>query len=110
MKYKWIRVSPGHCKLVESTDPRPEVKLKSRTLPNASSIYTKFTPDWKRYEEAMHKGTPDQQAEAADKFTAERDHALKVDVSARHWEEGRKESWAKDKPQWRKEMMKKGEI
>ena len=106
---KWIQQSPGSYKLVEDTDERPEVKLPSKTLPNSSSIHTKFAPDWKKHEEGMHKGTPDQQAEAADKFTAERDHALKVDGSARRWEESRKESWAKDKPQWRKEMMRRGE-
>ena len=110
MKYKWVQDSPGCYKLVDRTDPRPAVKLPDRGLAQSSNIHVKYTPDWKKYEEGMHKGTPDQQAEAADKFTAERDHQLKVDKSARRWEESRKESWAKDKPQWRKEMTRRGEI
>lgn len=65
-------------------------------------VYVKFSPSWKRYERQLREGTPQQQQEAAEKFTAERDHAMKTDPQARRWEESRKRYYAKQKPGWAK--------
>jgi hypothetical protein len=74
------------------------------------SIYVKFSPSWKKYEEAMKHPDSKVQGEATDKFLAEREHAMKTDPQARRWEESRKASLAKDKPQWIRHMQKKGEL
>lgn len=70
-------------------------------------LTTKFTPSWKKYEEAMHKGDAKTQAEASDKFLQEREHELKTDKQAKRWEEGRKISIAKQKPDFVKEKRRK---
>lgn len=67
----------------------------------------KYTPDWKKYEKDLYHPDPKVQQEATERFTAAREHALKTDPQARRWEESRKESAAKDKPQFVKERQKK---
>lgn len=59
-----------------------------------------FTPSWKRHEDAMHNPDPKIQREATDKFMAEREHEIRTDPEARRWEEGRKQSIARNKPLW----------
>jgi len=93
---KWIQLSPGHYKLVEDDDERPAVKLKNkRGAPTVA-----FTPSWKKYEQ--NYWTPDSRddKDLADKFIAERDYAMKTDSKAKKWEEGRKQEWARNKPEW----------
>lgn len=100
---KWVQSSPGRHKLVEDDDERPAVKLKKRK----GAPVIKFVPSWKKHEKEMnlpHIGDKDQM-DATDKFMSERDHAMKIDSKARRWEESRKETLAKNKPAWRKKMM-----
>ena len=92
--------SPGSYNLVDDSDERPAVKLPHRGI---GTLHTTFSPSWKKYEEGMKNPNSKNQGEYTDKFIAEREHALKTDPQAKRWEEGRKESWAKDKPQWVKE-------
>lgn len=64
---------------------------------------TAFTPSWKKYEEKIFKGTPQEQTEASTNFIAEREHQIKVDPQAKRWEEGRKKEVAKEKNTYIKE-------
>lgn len=58
-----------------------------------------YTPSWKKYEAGIHGGdNATSQVEAVEKFTAERDNELKTNPQARRWEESRKESMYKEKP------------
>ena len=107
---KWVLVHPGSYKFVEDSDERPAVKLKS---PNKHFKYApslKYIPTWRKYEEAMTHPLSKNQGEATDKFVAEREHQMKTDPIAKRWEESRKERVAKDKPAWRKAMIRKGEV
>jgi len=103
---KWIAVSTGHYRLVNDDDERPAVKLRDKP----GSPFFKYTPSWKAYEEGMKHQFSKDPIGSADKFIDERDHQLKTDPKAKRWEESRVKSWEKDKPQWRKEAMKKGII
>jgi hypothetical protein len=100
---KWVSDSPGSYRLVEDSDERPSVKLKSKVM---GVPHTVFTPSWKKYEDAMTNQASKDQGEATDKFLAEREHAMKTDDKARRWEEGRKASWTRDKPYWIKQQEK----
>jgi len=62
-----------------------------------------FTPSWKKHEEKIFKGTPQEQSEATEKFLAERKHAIETDPQAKNWEEGRKKQVAKEKNTFVKE-------
>lgn len=105
MKYKWVQTSPGKYRLVDETDPRPAAKLKgSKGTPKL-----RFTPSWKKHEAEMNHPSDQKQMEATDKFIAEREHAMKTDPKAKRWEEGRKKEWARNKPAWRKQIMKRGD-
>lgn len=108
--YKWIETSPGHYKLVDRDDPRPEKEPQGKSF--GGSTYVKFSPSWRKYEGDIHNenASPDAQAEAADKFVAEREHQMKIDPRAASWEKSRKESLAREKPIWRREMLKRGII
>lgn len=103
---KWIQDTPNRYKLVEDDDPRPEVQLKDKN----GMPFVKYTPSWKAYEQNYWTPDPERKPnnKLTDKFLEEREHQIKNDPKARRWEKSRKESWAKDKPQWRKAMMKKG--
>jgi len=103
---KWITISPGHYRLVDDSDERPSVKLRSKS----GAPVIKYTPPWKVYEEGMKHQLSKDQVTPGDKFLAEREHQLKIDPVAKRWEDSRKASWDKDKPSWRREMMKKGVI
>jgi len=106
---KWIVVRPGYYKYVSNDDPRPKVKLKPKEL---GDTYVKFTPSWKKYEPNIHDLDPDKKEDfkITDAFLAERDHETKTDPKARRWEESRKKEWARNKPVWRKQMMREGII
>lgn len=67
---------------------------------------TTYTPEWKKFEEDMRSDDPQKAMEATEKFTAAREHELKTNSQAKRWEESRKQSWAKDKPQWARERVK----
>ncbi len=97
---KWIQSAPGNFRLVDDDDERPAVKLPSRVI---GAPHVAFTPSWKKYEEGMKHPDSKDQGLYTDKFLAEREHAMKTDPQAKRWEETRKASWAKDKPQWIKE-------
>lgn len=107
MAMKWILVRDGTYKYVEDSDPRPRVSLPSKGF--SSSIFTKFIPSWGKYEKDMWNTNDKISRRASDMFALERDHAIKTDPKAKRWEEGRKASWAKDKPLWAKKQA-KGEI
>ena len=94
---KWVEIRSGRYTLVDQDDPRPEVNLKTRIGPPNIA----FTPSWKKYETPMFIGDPKKQAEAADKFNEEREHAIKTDVKAARWEKSRKEWFGKQKHNWR---------
>lgn len=64
---------------------------------------TKFHPSWKSYEKQLHDSDPKKAEEASDKFYLDRKHELEVDPRARKWEESRKQSAAKEKPEWVKQ-------
>jgi hypothetical protein len=98
---KWVLLSPGNYKLVDDEDERPAVKLPSH---KPGKIFTPFAPSWKKYEEGMKHPDSPNQGEYADKFIAEREHQLKVDPQAKKWEESRKAVWAREKPQWVKQL------
>ena len=106
---KWVEVEPNYYKFVEDSDPRPAVKLKSRKL---GQTYVKFVPSWRKYEPNFHDLDPEKKEDlkSNDAFLAERDHATKTDPKARRWEESRKREWARNKPAWRKQMMREGLI
>lgn len=103
---KWVETSINRYKLVEDEDPRPKVDL-----PNKKGVPSVlFTPSWKKYEQ--NYWTPDPEVKEdfkkTDAFLEEREHETKTDPKAKRWEESRKKEWAKNKPAWRKKMMKKG--
>jgi len=74
---------------------------------HTGSFAMKHHQTWGRYETAMRTGNLEQQVEASEKFTQERDHALKTDPKSAKYEKDRRESLAKDKPAWRKREMEK---
>ena len=101
--YKWVEIRNGRYKLVPSTDPRPEVKLKSRKgAPNIQ-----YTPPWKVHEQGMYIGTPKEQLDSASKFNDEREHQVKTDPKAAKWEKSRRDWFAKQKHSWRQKEMQK---
>jgi hypothetical protein len=100
---KWVLHSPGSYRLVDDSDERPAVKLPSRKFGVPS---TRFNPSWKKYEEGMKHQDSKTQVESGDKFMDERDHAMKTDPQAKRWEDSRKASLARDKPQWIREQSK----
>lgn len=63
-------------------------------------VAIKYQPEWKKYEKDLHDPDPEKQVKAAEAFELEREHQMRNDCQARRWEESRKESLAKDKPQW----------
>jgi hypothetical protein len=102
-KLKWVEVRSGRYKLVEPDDPRPEVKLQDRWgSPNVA-----FTPSWKKYETPMFIGDLKSKEEAVDKFSQEREHAIKVDPKAARWEKSRREWFQKQKHNWRNNEIQK---
>jgi len=104
---KWVLKHYGTYKLVEDSDPRPEVKLPNKGM---GKIFTPYSPSWKKHEKNMwHEDTKTSQ-EATDKFIEEREHEIKTDPKAARWEKSRKATWEKDKPAWRKWATKKGII
>ena len=108
MRMKWVLTSPNHYKLVPDDDPRPAV-----LLPDRKGVPTLlFTPSWRKYEQNYWSPDPDKKIsnDKTDKFLAEREHETKTNLKARRWEESRKKEWAKNKPAWRKKMMKEGVI
>jgi hypothetical protein len=105
---KWVLVRPGLHRLVEDSDDRPAVKLKSKGVPKG--LHTPYTPPWKKYELGMTHPDNNKQGEYTDKFNDVREHEMKTDPVAKRWEESRKERLAKDKPYWVKEQMKKEQM
>lgn len=59
-----------------------------------------YTPTWAQYEDQIHNGTPEEQREALDKFTTERDKELKSNPEARQYEKDRRDDLAKRKVEW----------
>jgi len=104
---KWIYYSPNQYKYVSDDDPRPEIKLKPREIGNT---YAKFVPSWKKYEPDILNVDRKEDFKRNDAFLAEREHETKTDSKARRWEESRKQEWARNKPAWRKQMMREGLI
>ena len=107
---KWVEVSPKKYRLVDDSDERPAIHLKSKPLPHSSGIHTLYVPPWKKYEEGMKHPDNKHQGIEADKFIAEREFQVKNDPKAKRWEESRKAAWAKDKPQWVKKMQQEGAL
>lgn len=105
---KWIQTSINRYKLVDDEDPRPKVNLPDKK--GTPGIL--FTPSWRKYEQNYWTPDPErpQDNKKTDAFLAERDHETKTDPKAKRWEESRKVEWAKNKPAWRKKMMKEGKI
>ena len=71
------------------------------------TISTPVVPSWRRYEEQMRQGTPDQQLKAADNFNKERERATKADPKMAKWEKSRKDWFQKQKKGWRNKEIAK---
>jgi hypothetical protein len=97
---KWIMQSPGSYRLVDDSDERPAVKLPSKK-PGSPNL--RYTPSWKKYEEGMKHQDSKNQVESGDKFMDAREHAMRTDPQAKKWEESRKATLVREKPQWIKE-------
>lgn len=67
----------------------------------------KYTPDWKKYEKKMRSDDSEEAYKAGEAFIQERETSVKNDPKARRYEESRREAWAKEKPEWKKEQLKK---
>lgn len=107
--FKWVADGSGY-RLVDASDPRPEVKLKNRLNENIGvSISTPYDPPWRKYEEKLHYGTAAEQKEAAEKFTETRDREMATDPRARSWEKGRREYFQRQKHAWRQQEVKKND-
>lgn len=65
----------------------------------------KYEPGWKQYENDLHSEDADKAREAAIAFDETRQHELKNSTTARRWEQSRKEAWAKEKPEWKKQQI-----
>lgn len=106
---KWVKVRQGNYKYVGDDDPRPAVIPPKRKI---GLPYIKFIPSWRKYEQNFLNIDPDKKSsnEMTDKFIAEREFQTKTDPRAKRWEESRQQEWAKNKPVWRKKMMKEGII
>ncbi len=102
---KWVNVRDGVHKLVEDSDERPAITLPNKKI---GIPFIPYSPSWKKYEQDMHSDNSKVAAKATDKFMAERDHAIKTDRIAKSWEDGRKQSWAKDKPYYVKKVEEAG--
>jgi hypothetical protein len=98
--FKWVEIRSGRYTLVPIDDPRPEIHLKDKAMDGAPNIA--FTPSWKKYETPMFIGDGHAQYEASEKFTAEREHAIKTDPKAARWEKSRVEWFHKQKHNWSK--------
>lgn len=102
---KWVKISDGKHKLVPDSDPRPEdTEFANRTTPPGSP-HIAFKPSWAVFEPSMRSHDPKVQRAATDLFMAERTRETAMSSKARRWEQSRKESWAKDKPTWRKRQQ-----
>jgi hypothetical protein len=106
---KWIQSSPGSYRLVDDSDERPAVKLPNRRFTEGPTkeLKVKFLPSWKKYEEKMHHGTPAEQREASELFTAEREKEINTSRQASSWEKGRREWFQKQKHDWRQKEIQK---
>lgn len=105
---KWVQIDPQRYKLVNDDDPRPKVILKDRKgIP-----FIKYSPSWRKYEQNYWIADSEKKSDdkISDQFLAEREHQMRTDPIARRWEESRKAHWAKEKPAWRKKMIKEGVI
>jgi hypothetical protein len=98
--FKWVEVRNGNYKLVPNDDPRPEVNLPNKFKGGAPNIA--FVPSWKKYETPMFIGDGHAQVNASEKFTAEREHAIRTDPKAARWEKSRVEWFNKQKHNWSK--------
>lgn len=67
----------------------------------------KYSPDWKRFEDKMRSDDPEEAIKAGEAFIEERELSLKNDAKARRYEASRKQAWADEKPQWKKEQLRK---
>lgn len=75
-----------------------------------TSINTKFTPSWKKYEKDLHGEDPNLAFKAGEAFDEERSFQMKNDAKARRWEASRKEELQKEKIIWKKDQIKKEEL
>lgn len=66
----------------------------------------KYEPEWKKFEKDLHNEDSDKARWAAVAFDETRKEELKNSSKAREWEESRKDSWIKDKPEWKKQQIK----
>lgn len=67
----------------------------------------KYTPTWKTYEDKMHSDDPEEAYRATEAFITERELETKTSRQARAYEQSRKEAWAKEKPEWKKQQLQK---
>lgn len=107
--FKWIETSPGRYKTVPLSDPRPTKTPPKKELGRGPFVISAVP--WAAMESAMHDGTNhDKQRAATDAFIDERSKWTATSTKYRKWEQGRKAEWAKNKPTWRKKMMKEGRV
>ena len=66
-----------------------------------------LAPSWKKYEDDIKSNDSKKAMEAGDLFVKEREWETKHNNELKKWEEGRKESIAKQKPAWVKEQLSK---
>jgi hypothetical protein len=93
----------------EWSEETPPKKLRCNVCDKSVKTFTvAFSPSWKKYEEGMHSDNKKLSIDSSEKFEMERAHAVKTDPKARSWEEGRKQSWQKDKPYYVKKVQEAG--
>lgn len=73
--------------------------------PTAQSI---IAPPWAQYEADIHSGDPVLERKAGDKFEEERKRWASSG-KWENWERGRKNEWAKNKKEWKKQQIKQEE-
>lgn len=65
----------------------------------------KYEPAWKQFEAKLHSHDNDEAFTAGEAFDETRQNELRNSAQARRWEASRKESWARDKHDWKVKQL-----
>lgn len=68
---------------------------------------TTYKPSWETFEKDLHSDNVETSLKASEAFEKTRLQEMKNSEKARRWEKSRKEEWVKNKPQWKKQQLKK---
>jgi predicted nucleic acid-binding Zn-ribbon protein len=74
---------------------------------NKGTIFTPIVPSWRKYESQMRSGDGHSQLDAAEKFTYERDVAVRQSSKMAKWEKSRRAWFQKQKHNWRNKEIAK---